>query len=408
MPVIASVEHDEAADERRAQRRRDKLAAQRVLWSETTLPAVRGCGRYPVKGNDAGVRVRVTRAPDGSHAGFGGIQNCGSVWACPVCSAIIAAERQREIEAVIREAQRRGYGIVSATFTMRHNKGHALKTLWDGLSDAWHAVTSGSVWLAEQDAFGVMVDRIVKTGKRKGQVVVESRIPWVRVVETTVGDHGWHVHVHFLLFVAPGSLCAGPLVEHDIAGELLRSMFGRWEAGLASHGLDAMRDSGGMDYRVVTDDADAAGTWAAYLTKNTYDAALSASFEVARGDLKTAASGHRKPFDVLRDLYTRGEVEDLELWHEWERGSKGRQQIGWSLAAAHLRPVEPEKSDQEIVDEDRGGETVLWLTLAGWRVAHRHKAEILEAAEVDDLTLRVVLSGLGVEWYDDLPVAPSG
>src|SRR5690554_1611622 len=77
---------------RRVAARRDRFAAREVLWMESDLRRVAYCGRFA-----SGDSVVVKRAADGSGAGLGGVQSCGSVWACPVCSEKINAERQAEL-----------------------------------------------------------------------------------------------------------------------------------------------------------------------------------------------------------------------------------------------------------------------------------------------------------------------
>ena len=58
---------------------------------------------------------------------------------------------------------------------------------------------------------------------------------------------------------------------------------------------------------------------------------------------------------MLRDGLTTGFLDDLELWRDWERVSKGRRQVTWSLGDHDLRTLaglDPEQSDEEIAAEE--------------------------------------------------------
>ena len=165
----------------------------------------------PISRSTTATSANVAAAPSNSAATSSpchpeaaiGVQSCGSVWVCPCCAAKISAHRQAEIETVLERWHARGGRVGLITLTMRHHKGHGLAALWDALSKAWARVTSGRAWKSEQAEHGVMTDRVVKTGKRKGQTVTESRVHFVRVVEVPHGDNGWHVHLHVLVLLRP-------------------------------------------------------------------------------------------------------------------------------------------------------------------------------------------------------------
>src|SRR4051794_13610169 len=99
MPTDLTVaQTSDARAERARSARKDRYEALRVVWRETDLQRVAYCRRVVSDRSDA---VGVHVSPDG-HAGLSGVQTCGSVWACPVCSEKINAGRQRDLEAAIR------------------------------------------------------------------------------------------------------------------------------------------------------------------------------------------------------------------------------------------------------------------------------------------------------------------
>lgn len=386
--TTTTVGHD-ADTARVTARRASRFVARHFVWqaapasTKDHAPALRKCGRMNRSAD--GITVRVSEGPNGRTAGFSGVATCGSVWACPVCSAKIAARRQQEIQAAITAWTGNGGRVALVTQTMRHRKGQRLKTLWDAYAAAWTASTSGAAWKADQFVYGSEFPREVKSGKRAGQIVLDWRIPSIRVVEVTEGVNGWHVHVHALLFLAASTTPAD--LETVAAG-----MFARWSRSLVSAGLDAPTRAHGTDARLLST-AGAAESLGEYFTKTVYgETAEAASFEAARGDLKDAKNGNRTPFGILRGLVLArsGEVDpttldvehDEALWGEWERASKGRRQIAWSpgLRALLLPDVE-DLTDEEIADEDQGGDDVAEIPTPVFRQIVRCRADwqVLEA-----------------------------
>jgi hypothetical protein len=187
----------------RAGKRRDRWALRALLWRISSLPRLRHCGRVP-RDNSTGVTLRSREGI----AGFAGLQTCGSVWACPCCGGKILTHRALEIGSVLGQAIAEGYALGFFTLTMRHRKAHALGALWSAGQKGWQRAISGKGWQLRADD-------------------VEG---WVRVWETSIGANGWHVHVHGVLVLAPGSTSAD--LNHVCDG-----MFSRWSKGLVAAGL---------------------------------------------------------------------------------------------------------------------------------------------------------------------------
>jgi len=398
---VTSVE--QPTDNGRRQSRRDgRWAAKRVLWNDSALPRVQSCGRVGVL-PDGAARVRATGAGVDRRAGFAGVATCGSVWACPTCSARILAGRQAELAEAMGTWHDGGGRIALLTLTMRHRKGQALADLWDGVSHAWSKVTSGRAWVAAQQLHGSPVDRVVVQGKRRGETVTDRRIGWARVVETTHGRNGWHVHLHVALFV-PAESTAASLA--DLAGR----MYARWEGALRSRGFSAVADHG-VDVKLW---GGAGDPLADYFVKGTYSAPdagdlEAAALELARGDLKHARGGNRTPFRILSDVVRLGLADDLALWHEWERGSKGRRQLTWSTGLRALLVAADERTDDELAADELGtaDDDLVELPASSLRMLADLglHALVLDVAERDDTGagLRSYLTARGIPWADVRP-----
>jgi len=317
-------------------------------------------------------------------AGFAGLQHCGSVWACPVCSAQILTVRALEIGCVLAPAVEEGFALAFGTLTMRHRRGQSLGALWEAAGAAWARATSGRSWRAAKSAG------------------VEG---WVRVWEVTDGRNGWHVHVHFVLVLD---------VVHgrDLLDGIGQAMFGRWSSALVAAGLEAPKLVG-QEWHMV-EGANAASDLAGYLSKlsdqsvdGRREAARSIGLELthtrsgrARADLAT-----RPVWSLLQDLEETGEADALDRWREWERGSKGRRQVGWSKGLKARFGLVSEQSDEEIAQREVGTveDELLSITAAGWKALVRMPSQmprVLEAAErAGARGAALVLDALGVGYF---------
>jgi hypothetical protein len=352
-----------------------------VLWDLPRVQAhrVSSCGRQGVLPGGS-VRIRATGAGADRRAGFSGLASCGSVWACPVCSERILAGRQTELSEGLASWSARGGRVAFVTLTMRHDKGQSLRSLWDALSKAWDNAVKGRAWKAARARYGVA--------------------GFIRVVEVTHGDSGWHVHVH-AAFLLDGSV---PITSADV-DDLGCVLFQPWRASLMRSGLRApLARSGGLDAKLWDGST---GVMADYFAKGTYAADASrAALELARGDLKIARSGNRTPFRILADFVEFGVLDDLELWQEWERGSKGRRQMTWSRGLRDLLLAGPELTDQELADAELGtvDDDLVELDAATWKRVRDSgvAAALLDLAEQDDFghLLRSGLDRLGLPYRD--------
>jgi hypothetical protein len=330
------------------------------LWHLSTLPRLKKCGCCRT---GATVALRLV----GDVAGFAGLQSCGSVWVCPVCSAKIAARRRLEIQAAIAAWLAVGGRVAFSTFTMRHHAGHGLVRLWDALSGSWGSVTSGRSWQLTCARFELL--------------------GWLRLTEVTHGRNGWHVHIHALLFLPARTTSLDVVKLHSW-------MFGRWDRALRRRGFDAV--AAAQDSHLI--DAQALEAVADYFAKNTDTggpvpggdgrpagggsgaaaggpavagtAADAVALEFTRSHTKGVRSSlsTAPPFTLLDRIFGEGDADALDLWHEWEKGSKGRRQLGWSALLRERLGLLEEKSDEDIAGEELGSsdDTLVLITGEGW------------------------------------------
>lgn len=452
-------------------RRRVRWAARARLWDASSLWAVRTCGRHivpvaertehgavPVERH--GVEVRRRELETGPVAGYAGLTLCGSVWACPRCSAVIAWQRSAEIARAVRRCQEDGGQTFFLTLTLRHRVSDELADLWGLLGKGWRAVVGCEAWSGRAPR-----ERAHKSGARRlvpGVMGDRERFGIagvVRVVEATVsrpgsGGHGWHLHVHALLFAA-GGLSTGLCADWSAR---LAAMMGRHAAvdpewlgrvalssRISARFTGAVGKAGGrvpgvaaVDLRRIEDGgAEYVGS---YLAKSTYDVAVRLGAEVATGEQTKTVRETRNlsPFELLADAVTTerfgfptprhweismtgrgrfelvdtdtGEVRELvppalwALWLAWEQGSSGRRQIGWSQrprtfgGCPKSRPAAADAAAVEALD-------VLWLTILDARGETADKTdEDVARAELDGLTLGMIPRA---DWYGRMVWHPS-
>lgn len=336
----------------RRDRRSKRWGLLGQLREVSGIERLRKCRRVSIMpGGTVGVRIPGQLGAAG--AGYSGLATCASVWACPCCAAKIAHARAEDLGQVLSWATSEGHTVALATMTMRHHAGQQLRDSWNALGKAWGRVTSGGQWEKATDRYGLL--------------------GFARAVEVTHGENGWHCHVHAVLVLE------GPVSPQRVR-LLGEHMFGVWERGLHSKGYTAVRDSGGLDVRVTSDETEE--RLAEYLCKQL-------AVEATHGHAKQGRRKGRTPFQIASDFFATGDMADLELWGEWEQASRGRRQLTWSQGLRELAGLaEDEATDDELAAEEAGDEDLLQLPAETWRAIRDTAAvtELLDVAEGEGLT----------------------
>lgn len=331
--------------QKRQKARAKRYSTRESMRNFTHLKRLRACGHTAVNG--AGVMIRCTSTATGKVAGFAGVSTCGSVWACPVCAAKISARRSEELSQTLKYAAKNGYHAAMMTFTVRHRKEQSLKKVWGAVSKGWDRVVSGKKWKSDKEKHGV-----------KG---------YVRAVEVTHGSNGWHVHVHTVV-IFNGS--------EENALELGLGMWKRWQSGIESQGFTALEESGGFDVQILKGDMGAIGR---YLAKQ----ADALAQEATLGAFKEGQKKNRTPFQIAQLFAETGDLADLEIWHEWERVSKGKKQLTWSRGLRDWAHLQEEQTDEDIASEELGSSVDDLVLLPGetWAVVRSSAWKLLDMAE---------------------------
>lgn len=302
---------------------------------------------------------------DDNPAHYSGTERCASIWACPVCSAVIRAERAADIQQAAETWQERGGAIVFVTLTLRHRSSDALAHTLDGVLKSWQKTISGAPWLRWRDRLGIA--------------------GYIRAVEVTWGEEaGWHPHAHVLLFL-----------DRTPSTDMLESfesfLYARWSQRVTEAGCGMPTRLRGVDVRLAGSDGQ---VLAQYLAK-TQEAARATSTrsklgaEMARSDLKSTRKADRfMPFELLDA--PANDQRAYQLWTEFYEATKGRRAITWSRGLRELVNLDEEKTDQQVVDEAERSPLVMTIPGQTWdeliRSDPERMAAILEAVEIENLS----------------------
>jgi hypothetical protein len=368
----------------RQDRRGRRFAQRDALWAITTLERVRKCGRATNGNHGDGLAAIVVNAGVAHWSGF---CSCGSIWACPVCSAKIRATRADEIARAVAKHINDGGTAWMVTLTARHKKHHELIPLFDAVANGWRKLMSGKAWagdpkrghLGERDKLGV-----------RGNI---------RSLEITYGTrNGWHPHLHVVLLL------------NDETAEQLAYAIHRWDktwrAWMKKAGFEPSQEHGVKWSKVTTPEE--AGEYIAKVQEGKGHLGN----EMARGDMKAGRLGTVAPFEMLEYFRVTGDMAVVPVWQEYEKGTFRRRAITWSRGLrAELLPDEDELTDEEVAAEEIGGEVLALLpadSLKAMRRVPGLQAQLLDVVENGGFVELVrLLTAYHLE-YEKGPDAPAG
>lgn len=316
------------------------------------------------------VGIQYSAAHQGAH--YSGLVTCGSVWACPVCTAVIQERRRGELRQLIEWAYHQGMAPAMITFTFPHVRFDRLDGLLDRQAQAFRKLRAGNVWTLFKRRSGF-----------RGLV---------RSLELTHGRNGWHPHTHEIWLLQ--------YMTEDERREFLVFLRERWlkcciDAGLVDPADAAQRAAfmlHSVDVKFEVKDSE-------YLAKQDSSRAWGADREVVSGSGKKArAAGGVHPHEFL----IRQAKGDRARFMEYVDAMKGRRQLYWSPRLKKACGVQDIK-DEVLAQESREpAEQLGELSADDWAIIRSKgkRAEVLEVAETGnwDLVMRYIIS-IGCDPY---------
>ncbi|MNJ30709.1 Replication protein [compost metagenome] len=280
---------------------------------------------------------------------------CGSVWACPLCAAVIQEQRRKELIRVVAWAYHSGLQAAMVTLTFPHQVDDSLADLLERQALALRLFRKGRAW-----------SRLKEFSRYQGHI---------RSLELTHGENGWHPHTHELFFIT---------ADVDEL-RFLQELQEQWESACVRAGLldlNNLRQVLGfrdiaVDVRFNCKDSD-------YIAKQDDSRKWGIDHEVAKASTKVGRSSGIHPHGLLVRAGT-GDRRAGDLFLEFIQAMHGKRQLVWSprlKARCGLDDV----SDDEIVEHVDQDEILLCLIDPGnWsrvqrKLARRKLTEIGEKA----------------------------
>lgn len=163
-----------------------------------------------------------------------GPRACNHSWACPECTARVMSKYSARVGAGIDALAEQGYAASMFTFTVFHTAMMSCEETFLLLNMAWAMFDKNKTWKRKKKS---AVDASIDNGKSGRPVsYYKSGGVWnrfyhefgcnhtVKTLEVTYGKHGWHPHIHMLIWVKSQDL----------------QKIAQWEAELNQHWSDCV------------------------------------------------------------------------------------------------------------------------------------------------------------------------
>jgi hypothetical protein len=209
-----------------------------------------------------------------------------------------------------------GRGALASILTLSHHRGNSLSSSLSEIKAAWSKMTRHRYFKAWRERYGV--------------------IGYIKSLEVTHGQNGFHPHYHFLwLTKEPIEKYARHSMETDL--------FAIWSKYVTNH-----------TDRSVTIKANGIEQIKSVRAVGRY-LAKTIAYELTHGHMKDGKkSGQRTPFQIANDYFETGDAADEALWREYEQAIKGEHFITWSPSLKDLRT--DARTDIEIAEAKVEGE----------------------------------------------------
>lgn len=302
------------------------------------------CGQTPAK--LPGVENITVLRRDGE-ARFYGLQTCGSVWLCSVCSVRINEVRQQELLDLLDWAESEGHTVLLFTMAIRHKRTSDLKRLLSGMNNSKRKLCLSQVW----------------------QNLEPSIIGSVTTTEVMHGKNGWHPYYREILILKGNVPNARKMVDEALGKVWMNCL-----------GEDSRGRGAGFDVR----DGIQVSQYVSNFGDRAEDSGWGLPEDMAMSNSKSDKSSARSPMKLLRNA-TRGNERAGRLWYIFARAFEDKRQLIWSSGLKNLAGIS-EVEDEAIAKEENckpdQDEVIANIPIPTWYIVRHLNSEILTAAEV--------------------------
>jgi len=334
--------HDKNVMTKKTYTSEQKEAFQKDSWAMQNHAAklmkshrISFCLRSPISKNES-IKV-VSRSPikkDGDKRfGFTGLQCCGCVHGCPMCSNRISLHRENEVRYVSDWAKSHGYMVAMLTLTHPHRKSDLLRCQLDcllGYNENGKRVRGAMYHFRNSRAFRAL-----------------NLVGDIKKFETTYGQkNGYHPHHHIMLIIDP-KVC-GTIDEHKL--------YLAWANACEKSGLERPSLRRGLQLDFAKNDDDIS----AYIAKmGTWDFAK----EMTADQSKTSEKG-KTQWQLLRDSKD-GDRLAGSLFVEFVTETKGVKSLVFSRGLKDLVGLD-NVSDEVLSDDVESVEEIVFSFVNMW------------------------------------------
>lgn len=293
---------------------------------------------------------------------YQGLYVCARVWHCPVCAGKISERRRVELKAAIDYARSMGMRIHFVTLTVPHGAGDDVNELLARLSDALKRLSQGKYSIKrciEQDLSGEVLHG------------------YIRALEVTHGQNGFHPHFHMILFTSPG------IESAYLEGAYLAA----WQRACRLSGLPEPSEQHGVTVQDGSKAAEYASKWGL-------------EDEMTKAHMKQTRRKGATPWGLLRAVLDEDDPDypperAAALFRVYAEAFTGRRQLYWSNGLRKLLQVSQELTDEELANkaEDEQAVSLATLTSVQWKAIRRFRQEahILTVAESNPVMLEIAI-----------------
>ena len=337
-----------------------KAVANRLLPTSRTAKCM--VLRAPIPGYGL-ADIDVCKGHTHGKAFYHGLMACGSVWTCPVCAAKVSERRRSELKQAIEAGKALGWVPHFVTLTVPHGAGDDVKELLTKLSEALKRLSNGKY----------AIKRRIEQEKPS-----EALHGYIRALEVTHGQNGFHPHFHMIAFTSAGVTSAFMLDAYRAA----------WQRACRLVGLPIPSDTHGVTVQDGRFAAEYASKWGI-------------EDEMTKGHTKQTRRKGLTPWGMLRAVLDGDDVEypaerAAALFQVYAAAFAGRRQLYWSNGLRAKLALAKELSDEELVakPDDEEASVLATLTVEQWKAIRRkgQQAHILTVAESAPLLLQQVVS----------------
>ena len=337
-----------------------KAVANRLLPTSRTAKCM--VLRAPIPGYGL-ADIDVCKGHTHGKAFYHGLMACGSVWTCPVCAAKVSERRRSELKQAIEAGKALGWVPHFVTLTVPHGAGDDVKELLAKLSEALKRLSNGKY----------AIKRRIEQEKPS-----EALHGYIRALEVTHGQNGFHPHFHMIAFTSAGVTSAFMLDAYRAA----------WQRACRLAGLPIPSDTHGVTVQDGRLAAEYASKWGI-------------EDEMTKGHTKQTRRKGLTPWGMLRAVLDGDDTEypaerAAALFQVYAAAFAGRRQLYWSNGLRAKLALAKELSDEELVakPDDEEASVLATLTVEQWKAIRRkgQQAHILTVAESAPLLLQQVVS----------------